>query len=100
MTPIDRAREAAVEAVRWSDAEYNPEYIVRDAIAAYEAALAAEGMVLVPKTASEGMLRAAIQAEVDHYKPPQGSTYRVRSIMEIHKLWSAMIAAASQGEKG
>ena len=46
MTPVEEARKAAVEAVRWSDAEYNPEYVVLAAIDAYEARLKQMGYSL------------------------------------------------------
>lgn len=107
MTPIDRAREAAREGVakricmaaHGGDAERNHTSIAfswvtkRDdylaqadaAMARYEAALSAEGLVLVPKVASEAMQNAGVdEAEASWGFVDEG---------QIKRIWSAMLAA-------
>lgn len=85
MTPVDRAREAAVLSAQGPFGNAGPKQI----IAAYEAALSAEGMVVVPKEASEEMMLAS------RATPPCNDWRK-----NIQDAWSAMIAAASQGEGG
>lgn len=87
MTPLDRAREAARRAFLESNYGVDPDNYTADlikALAAYEAALSAEGMVIVPRVASEEMRRAAL------FTPMFEGAER----QYFSDLWAAMIAAA------
>lgn len=61
-----------------------------DGLDAFLAALKGAGWVIVPKEASEAMLEAAVSALDRHTSETEYSTPLA--------VWSAMIAAASQGE--
>ena len=75
MSSYDEAREAAVEAVRWVDAEYNPEYVVREAIDAFLAKLSADSkMVMIPhpRTMTRARASAYITIILRHCGPEAG----------------------------
>lgn len=108
MTPIERARDAAREAMSQSlsdEAAYimgSGEYQCDAAIAAYEANLSAQGLVIVPREATTIMWNAGDDLmpsleELERRLPLEDVFYEV--IPGPGKVYAAMIAA-SEAEKG
>lgn len=95
-SPIERAREAAARALTGDDPLHikTSRHMANTAIDAFLASLAAEGMVLVPKTATQEMLDVGYRI-ISSGHPYQSDLERGTEA----DVWEEMIAA-SQGEKG
>jgi len=104
---VDAARKAAVEHVRWADAEYNPEYIVLDAIDAFLSKLS-ESHAIVPIDMPLEWLNNALSGPVStiHIMHQMGwisdteaRTRREDAERELRRMYAAMIQAASAGDR-
>ena len=97
MTFSDRAIEAAGVAVKKRRQEliHAPLSYIYDELAkaALTAALAVDGLVLVPKEPTDAVLRAGYQAWVD-------DKYDGSQAPLMCAVWTAMLTAASDGEAG
>lgn len=101
MTPIDRAREAAWERLIGHRAMREQATTKADSEAVIEsflAHLASEGMVLVPKEATEEMMRAAqgvgiypLRIDDGYGSADSGQVYEL-----ISEIYAAMIAASQE----
>lgn len=108
MTPIERAREAAtLKAAEVLEAcfEFGGARPVREVVgeilAAYDANLASEGLVLVPKEMTDAMFTAVNNLmpsfdEVDAGMEEHGEDIFYEVIPGPSVIWSAMIAASQE----